>query len=225
MPMSKHRPVQYRRKGREQLNHHPTALRYSLLVWLTAIVGMLLSTAAQAQKFAITPVAEKEVAQLPPGPLFWRVDTFPTLTEAQAAASSTALAADVGGKGWLFTLGPKGGSSPGGTKMAEIGPVPSITAPEYLLRVVRSSGPPGAKTPVHTHPGSETFYVLSGELTQKTPEGVHSVSAGQAMPGHPPNTPMQVSSSGTGDLSALVMFVMDATKPFSSPATMPAARG
>jgi hypothetical protein len=32
---------------------------------------------------------------------------------------------------------------------------------------------------------------------------------------------MEVSSTGTADLHALVMFVMDATKPFSSPATMP----
>jgi hypothetical protein len=71
------------------------------------------------------------------------------------------------------------------------------------------------------HPGVETFYVLSGELMQKLPDGVKTVSAGQAMPGHSPDTPMQVSSSGTRDLSALVMFVTDATKPFSSPATMP----
>ena len=201
------------------------ALRCSLLVWLTAIMGLLLSTAAQAQTFEITPVAEKKVSQLPPGPLFWRIDTFATLAEAQAAASPTALAAEVAGKAWLFTLGAPGGSSPGGSKVAEIGPVPSITAPEYLLRVVRSGGPPGAETPVHTHPGSETFYVLSGELSQKTPEGVNRVSAGQSMPGHPPNTPMQVSSSGIGDLSALVMFVNDATRPFSSPATMPSVRG
>src|SRR5262249_9783765 len=48
-----------------------------------------------------------------------------------------------------------------------------------------------------------------------------SISAGQSMPGHPPNTPMQVSSSGTSELSALVMFVNDATKPFSSPAVFP----
>jgi quercetin dioxygenase-like cupin family protein len=188
-------------------------------------VGLLLSTAAQAQKFDITPVAEKKVSQLPAGPLFWRIDIFPTLAKAQAAASPTALTAEVDGKAWLFTLGPPGGSSPGGSKVAEIGPVPSITAPEYLLRVVRSGRPPGAITPVHTHPGSETFYVLSGELTQKTPEGVHRVAAGQSMPGHPPNTPMQVSSSGTRDLSALVMFVNDATKPFSSPTTMPSVRG
>jgi quercetin dioxygenase-like cupin family protein len=174
-----------------------------------------------AQQFEVEPIAEKKVAQLPPGPLFWRVDTFPTLAKAQAAASPTALAAEVAGKAWLFTLGSPGGSSSGGSKVAEIGPVPSITAPEYLLRVVRSGGLPGAKTPVHTHPGSESFYVLSGQLTQKTPEGVMHLSAGQSMPGHPPNTPMQVSSSGASDLSALVMFVNDATKPFSSPATLP----
>jgi hypothetical protein len=50
---------------------------------------------------------------------------------------------------------------------------------------------------------------------------VHSITAGQSMAGHPPDTPMQVSSSGTNDLTALVMFVNDATKPFSSLATMP----
>ena len=199
----------------------PRAMRCSRFVWVTAIVGLLLSTAAHAQKFVITPLAEKKVSQLPPGPLFWRVDTFLTLTQAQAVAAPTALAAEVDGKVWLFTLGPPNASSPGGSKVAEIGPVPSITAPEYLLRVVRAGGSPGAKTAVHTHPGSETFYVLNGELTQKTPEGVHRVSAGQSMLGHPPNTPMQVSSSGTSNLSALVMFVNDATKPFSSPATMP----
>ena len=32
---------------------------------------------------------------------------------------------------------------------------------------------------------------------------------------------MQVSSSGTTDLLALVMFVVDATKPYSSPAALP----
>jgi quercetin dioxygenase-like cupin family protein len=218
-PMSRICLTFRKEEGRGKKMHHRLALRCSLFVWVTAIVGLLLSTAAEAQKFNITPVTEKKVSQLPTGPLFWRVDIFSTLAKAQAAAGSTALAAEIDGKAWLFTLGPSGGSSPGGSKMAEIGPVPSITAPEYLLRIVRSGGPPGAKTPVHTHPGSETFYVLSGQLTQMTPEGVNSVTAGQSMPGHPPNTPMQVSSTGTSDLSALVMFVNDATKPFSSPAT------
>ena len=188
---------------------------------VAAIFGLSLSLPALAQKFEIKSVAEKKIQQLPAGTLFWRIDNFPTLAQARAAAGPAALAAEVAGKVWLFTLGPKGGSSPGGSKIAEIGPVPPITAPEYLLRINSTGGPPGVKTPVHTHPGSETFYVLTGELSlQKTSHGVSHVAAGQAMPGHRPDTSMEVSSSGNSDLNALVMFVVDATKPFSSPATM-----
>ena len=198
------------------------AISFALSLWAAAISGLLLlPSTASAQKFVIEPVAEKKISQLPAGPLFWRIDNFPTLAQAQAVAGPTGLAAEVAGKVWLFTLGPKGGSSPGGSKVAEIGPVPPITAPEYLLRINQTGGPPGVKTPVHTHPGSETFYVLTGQLGQKTPHGVSHVDAGQSMLGHDPGTPMEVFSSGTSDLNALVMFVVDATNPFSSPAKMP----
>jgi quercetin dioxygenase-like cupin family protein len=191
-------------------------------VWLAFIAASLLASApVAAQQFEVKAIAERKVQQLPPGPLFWRIDNFPTLAQAQAAAGATALAAEASGKDWLFTLGPKGGSSSGGTKVAEIGPVPPISAPEYLLRINRTGGPPGVKTPVHMHSGSETFYVLTGELSQKTPQGVSHVAAGQSMPGRGPGTPMEVSSTGTSDLVALVMFVTDATKPFSSSAAMP----
>jgi hypothetical protein len=50
---------------------------------------------------------------------------------------------------------------------------------------------------------------------------VTRVAAGKAEAGHAAGTPMQVSSSGSVDLHALVMFVVDATKPFSSPAKLP----
>ncbi len=196
------------------------ARRAVVLALSLCVMGLALApskTVAQ-QKFVIKPVAEKKLQQLPAGPLFWRVENFPTLAQAQAAQGSTSLAAEVAGKVWLFTLGPQGGATPGATKVAEIGPVPPISAPEYLLRVNNSGGPPGAKTPVHTHPGSETFYVLSGRLGQKTPQGAAYVEAGQSMAGHVSGTPMEVSSSGTSDLDFLVMFVVDATKPFSSPA-------
>jgi quercetin dioxygenase-like cupin family protein len=184
--------------------------------------------------YVVKPVAEKKVKQLPAGPLYWRVENFPTLAQAQAAIGpdrwnpntvnydvATSLAAEVAGKVWLLTLGPKGGSTPGGTKVAEIGPVPSITAPEYLLRINYGSGPPGAKTPVHTHPGSEAFYVVAGRLGQRTSHGVNHVEAGHTMNGHPADTVMEVFNSGTTDLTALIMFVVDATKPFSSPAKFP----
>jgi quercetin dioxygenase-like cupin family protein len=195
--------------------------RRTSFAWLAAMAASLLVWgSAAAQQFEVKAIAEKKVRQLPPGQLFWRIDTFPTLAQAQAAAGPTALAAEASGKAWLFTLGPKGGSSPGGTEVTEIGPIPPISASEYLLRINRTGGPPGVKTPVHTHAGSETFYVLTGELSQKTPQGVRHVAADQSMPGRGPGTPMEVSSTGKGDLVALVMFVTDATKPFSSPAEM-----
>jgi hypothetical protein len=132
--------------------------------------------------------------------------------------TTTSLIAEVAGKIWVLTLGAKGGSTPGGSKVAEIGPVPPITAPEYLLRVNYGSGPPGAKTPVHSHPGSEAFYVVAGRLGQRTAHGVNHVEAGHTMNGHPADLPMEVFNSGTTDLTALIMFVVDATKPFSAPA-------
>jgi hypothetical protein len=174
--------------------------------------------AAAEQKFVIKPIAEKKLNQLPPGELYWQVENFPALSEAQAAAGPTSLAAEAAGKVWLFTLGAKEAATRGGSKVVEIGPVPRIAASEYLLRINNASAPPGAKTPVHTHPGVETFYVLTGRLGQRTTHGVSHVEAGQTMPGHTPGMTMEVFSDGASDLSALVMFVVDATKPFSSPA-------
>jgi hypothetical protein len=75
-------------------------------------------------------------------------------------------------------------------------------------------------TPVHTHPGSEAFYVLAGRLGQRTPHGVSYAAAGQSMNGHGGDLAMEVFSAGTSDLDQLVMFVVDAARPFSSPAKL-----
>lgn len=205
---------------RRQPYRRAVSLALALSVPMT--LGLILANqTASAQQLTIKPVAEKKVKQLPGGPLFWRIENFPALAQAQAAAGPTGLAAEVAGKVWLFTLGPKAGSSAGASGVAEIGPVPPLTAPEYLLRINHAGGPPGAKTPAHTHPGSEAFYVLAGRLGQRTPHGVAHADAGQSMNGHGPDVPMIVFSAGTTDLDQLVMFVVDATRPFSSPANMP----
>ena len=134
------------------------AVSLALALSVPMTLGLIVANqTATAQQFTIKPVAEKKVKQLPAGPLFWRIENFPALAQAQAAAGPTGLAAEVAGKVWLFTLGPKGGSSAGGIRVAEIGPVPPLTASEYLLRINHAGGPPGAKTQVHTHPGSEAF--------------------------------------------------------------------
>jgi len=215
------------------MNLLPFAARVAIPV---ICAGLLLppSTRAADVQYVVKPVAEMKVKQLPKGPLYWRVENFPTLEQAKAAAGEyrwnpdtvtyegwPSLTAEVAGKAWLFTLGPQGAATPGGTKLAEIGPVPPISAPEYLLRVNYGSGPPQAKTPVHSHSGSESFYVVAGKLGQRTPDGISYVEAGHTMNGHMAGMPMEVFNAGTTDLTALIMFVVDATKPFSVPATLP----
>lgn len=189
----------------------------AVAVLASALLSLPTITAAQ-QKLAIKPLAEKKVIELPAGTLFWRIENFATVPKAQAAAGQWSLAVESAGKVWLFTLGPAGGSSPGGTKVAEVGPIPRVAAPQYLLRINEASGSPGSVTSVHSHPGSEAFFVLAGEQSIRSPRGTMRVNAGQAEAGQGAGVPMQVSSTGSTDLHALVMFVVDASKPFSSPA-------
>ncbi|RWB24756.1 MAG: cupin domain-containing protein [Mesorhizobium sp.] len=197
------------------------ARRSGVLLFSLCAFGLMTSASMPADsKFAVEPVVEKKLKELPSGPLYWRLENFPTLAQAQSAAGPTSLAAEVAGKVWLFTLGPKDGSTPGGAKVVEIGPLPPISASEYLLRVNRAGGAPGAKTPIHTHPGPEAFYVLAGKLGQRTPHGVTYAEVGTAMTGHGANTPMEVFSAGTTDLDELAIFVVDANQPFSSPASL-----
>jgi quercetin dioxygenase-like cupin family protein len=95
-----------------------------------------------------------------------------------------------------------------------------VAASEYLLSIREGVAPSGAKTMVHTHPGTEAFYVLEGQLSFRTPSGTDVVDAGRTLAGVGPDTPMEASSSGTADLHELIMFVVDPGKPFASPATL-----
>jgi hypothetical protein len=176
-------------------------------------------TQGQTGVLLVDPVAETIVERLPATPLFWRVERFGSVADAKAAGGPLSLAAEAWGEAWLVTLGPKGASSVGERPLAEVGPVPFPEAKRFRLRLNRAGGPPGAKTPVHTHPGSEAFYVLKGQLTQKSAHGEAVLEAGRGLNGHGPGMVMQLTSSGEESLEQLVMFVVDADKPFSVPAS------
>jgi mannose-6-phosphate isomerase-like protein (cupin superfamily) len=183
--------------------------------------SLSLAPAFAQQALLVKPLAERRVAELPAGDLFWRIETVGTRAQADALTGSTSLVAEAAGKTWLFTLGAAGGATPGATKVAEVGPIARVQASQYLLRINDASGPPGSVTPVHSHPGSEAFFVLSGEQSIRGEHGTLHVQSGHVEAGHGADMAMQVSSSGTSDLHALVMFVVDADKPFSVPATLP----
>ena len=187
-----------------------------------ALVGACLCSwgADKPPALKITPLAEKKVASLPSGTLYWRIENVPTVEAGRSAAGDHGLVAESEGKVWLFTLGAQGGSTGAGTKVTEVGPIPRPEAAQYLLRINEATGAPGSITPIHSHPGSEAFYVLRGEQSIRGRHGVMTVHPGQPAAGHGADMPMQVSSTGTSDLHSLVMFVVDANRPFSSPAKL-----
>jgi quercetin dioxygenase-like cupin family protein len=211
---------------KKHVGESAVSTRFAALVIavVATFVGLAFLPGVSAQEpLVITALNEKTVTELPAGPLFWRVETFPTLEAARAVEGPTALVAESAGQIWLVTLGLEGESSPGGASVTEIGPLPVVQATQYLLRINESSGVPGSVTKVHSHPGSEAFYVIEGEMSLLTPDGTSRVAAGQTETGPGGGTPLQVSSTGSTDLHGLVMFVVDAGQPFSSPAELPAS--
>jgi hypothetical protein len=98
---------------------------------LAAMGWMLLPSTAKAQQaLVIKLLIEWKVTELLAGPLFWRIENFPTIALAQAAKGPTGLVAESGGKVWLLTLATADGASPGGSKIAEVGPLPNVVCNE-----------------------------------------------------------------------------------------------
>lgn len=178
------------------------------------------ASAQEEAKFVVEPVAEKTLAALPEGDLYWHLETFATLADAEAAATETGVPVEVAGKAWLLTLGPEEMEAHGGEPVATAGPLARFEAPEYLMRINVTDAPPGTATSVHSHPGSEAIYILSGEATIQWPDRTDVAGAGETLAGAPPHSAMQATSTGEDTLVELVMFVVDATEPFSSPATL-----
>ena len=108
------------------VNQRPCQYGVLLISAMAFAVLALAPAPASAQgKYVVKPVAELKTKQLPTGPLYWRIENVPTLEQAKAAAGpsrwnpdtvsydgSPSLAAEIGGKAWLFTLGAKGRQDP-----------------------------------------------------------------------------------------------------------------
>jgi quercetin dioxygenase-like cupin family protein len=183
-----------------------------------AVVGE--ASAQDPPKFVVNKVAEKPLAALPEGDLYWTAETFSTPDAAKAATTNAAVAVEIGGTAWLLTLGPEDKVGHGGHWMASIGPIDRFEASSYMLRINVSDAPPGTKTSVHSHPGSEAMYVMSGEATVRWPGKTSVIKVGEGSPGMPPHTAMLATSTGAATLKELIMFVVDPSQDFARPETM-----
>ena len=113
-------------------------------------------------------------------PMYWHIDRFDSLEAAKKAAGPDGVAAEAHGSVWLMTVEAQTEEPHGGRHFAWIGPLALPAADRYSMRVQSSLLRPGTTTPVHTHPGPEVFYVISGEQCLETLEVGHRLVAGES---------------------------------------------
>lgn len=203
-------------------------LRYAALA-VTMVLGLALPVPTRAQGPTRSPAWDltRTLAQLPDGPLYWRLQTFATREAAEAVAGPTGQVGEAEDQVWLFTLGRPGGAPAGGTLVAEIGPLPVPDAAAYELRINYRTTPSGgaigatAGAAVHFHPGAESFYLLAGEQTVWTPGREARTEVGQSWAGEPAGTPMIIVNTGPTERRAFTLYVGDAAQPWVIPTVFP----
>lgn len=116
-----------------------------------------------------------------PREIHWHIYAFsdPQTAQAEARRHRWSAVAASHGRHWLYVLGPRRLRSAGGTRVAIVGPMRLPAGRPMMARFLESTFPPGMRTRVHSHPGPEGFYVVSGEQCMDTPAGYRKIPAGR----------------------------------------------
>jgi len=178
---------------------------------------------------ACVPVVERAgrpygcfiLATVPIGPVdrpFWHVESFPSLAVATQTKSAHGFVHEAFGKVWLLTIAQAGFRSPGGTHVAEIGPLPTRAGAAYSAQYMEAVFLPGMKSAVHRHAGPEAWYTLTGETCLETPQGIVKGIAGGSHVIVPEGPPMELTATGSETRRSLVLILHDSGQPPTTPA-------
>ena len=161
--------------------------------------------------------AHTMLPELPRAPVFWHLDTYSTLTEAEAAKGQRGTVLASLGKFWLLTIEVAGWRPRGGARVAEIGPLPVSSDARYAAQYMEAIFNPGMTAPAHRHSGPEAWYTLTGETCLETPAGKLVGRAGGSHVIVPGGPPMHLTATGTETRRALVLILHDSTQPPTIP--------
>ena len=150
----------------------------------------------------------------PATPLFWHLDTYPTLAAARAARGERGTVAEAHGRIWLFTIAEAEWRPAGGQRVARVGPLPLTPGRSYAMHYIEGVVPAAAMTPPHRHAGPEAWYILEGTNCLETPDGVRTASAGETLV-VPEGPPMVLTGVGTTTRRTLAVVVHDVAQPWT----------
>jgi quercetin dioxygenase-like cupin family protein len=154
--------------------------------------------------------------ELPAGPVYWYVYSYPSRAEADKAAQPPAsIVVESLGTIWLFAIGDATSPTSTGQRVARVGPLPVLAAKRYIARFMEAVFPPGQglQTAVHDHSGPEAWYVVNGAQCLRTPDATIVLRKGESgfVEGGPP---MMLTGIGPEIRRALVLVLHDAEKPW-----------
>jgi quercetin dioxygenase-like cupin family protein len=163
--------------------------------------------------------AREELGALPAEPpLYWHLDTYPTVKEATSAKGPRGTVVESLGRVWLFTIAPLDYRPAAGERVARIGPLPLVSAATFAAVYMEGVFQPGMASMIHRHPGVEAWYTLEGSMCLETPEGKLEQRAGDPGVIVRAGLPMILTGTGTGPRKSVVLILQDATLPRSTPA-------
>jgi quercetin dioxygenase-like cupin family protein len=160
-------------------------------------------------------IAQESLGEMPSTPLFWHLSTYPNRAAAEAAKVPGATVMEALDEVWLFTIAPAGVWTPGGKRVAEIGPLVVKSGTKYTAQYMEAIFPPGAQTRPHTHPGPEAWYHAAGGVCLETPEGKAFGQTGDNGFIVPADRPMQLTVVGKEQRRSIVLILHETGKPAS----------
>ena len=128
-----------------------------------------------------TILADRPLQDPVPRTVYWHIDRFNSLEDANRAAGPNGVAAEAHGGKWLMTVEAKSKEHHGGSHVAWIGPLALPAANHYTMNVRSTLLKKGASTPVHKHSGPEVFYIVVGEQCLETRKTGHRIVAGKSL--------------------------------------------
>jgi len=143
--------------------------------------------------------------------VYWHIDAFESLEDAQRAAGPAGVAFSAHGQAWVAAVDADSGGHHAAGHRAVIGPITLQPGRPYMIQTMSAYFLPGQRTRVHTHAGPEAWYVIAGEQCLETPNRLIRARAGQGAIVEAGDT-MRLVATGDVPRRSLVLILYDAAR-------------
>ncbi|HLW53302.1 MAG TPA: hypothetical protein VKW06_10705 [Candidatus Angelobacter sp.] len=180
-------------------------------------IGLCKPVSQRTQEVGCWILSDQPMGQLKKAAVFWRLDTYATREQAEAAKTSRGTVVESMGKVWLLTIEDRPSRANYGSRVAEIGPLPVVKGENYSAQYMEAVFDPGMTSNRHTHSGPEAWYTVAGETCLESSDGrMQTGRAGGQPVIVPGGLSMHLTATGKEQRRALVLILHESAKPHTT---------